>query len=353
MTVSDSPLVAALSACLSAGEEALERCGIFEQRLEFAGLTVQVRFAGEALYQQMTRAFAHILSNSDAQPDLDVVVWDSIDSGIPLPSEVGPLQHHVRRGLGQIQQSGNVLSLFEGMDHGLSMLDLEARRAVYWVPDADHLAEGDRAAPLRTILNWWLPSEGRTVLHAGALATGDGAVLLFGKSGAGKSTTSLACVEDGFDYLSDDFCALTLEPEVVVHSLYCSGKVYEHHIQELPAFGALVTNPDSLDTEKAIGFLGDGVGSVKLNAPVRAVVMITAKGMMQPVIQPVSRAIALRGVAPSTMLNLPGPAGSQLASMAKLVNRVPCFAMQLASDVSANPPALRQLLADISTGKAG
>ncbi|MPZ48111.1 MAG: hypothetical protein GEU75_02160 [Dehalococcoidia bacterium] len=57
---------------------------------------------------------------------------------------------------------------------------------------------------------------------------------------------------------------------------------------------------------------------------------------------PASR--ALRGVAPSTMLNLPGPAESQLAGLAQLVNRVPCYEMQLAAGVTANPPALRNLL---------
>ncbi|MPZ48112.1 MAG: hypothetical protein GEU75_02165 [Dehalococcoidia bacterium] len=247
-----SQLAAAMAACLASGDEAVQRAGLCEEHIELAGLTVRVRFAGERLRQQMMRAFVHVRGAVDQTPDLDVTVWDSVQSGQPLPPEVGPLAHHVRRGLGQIQQDGGVLSLFEGMDHGLSMLDLATRTGVYWVPDAQDMAEGDRAAPLRTLLNWWLPDAGRTVVHAGALGTVDGALLLFGKSGAGKSTTSLACVEDGFYYLGDDFCALTLEPEVVVHSLYCSGKVYERHIEELPAFGRLVTNADSLTTEKGL-----------------------------------------------------------------------------------------------------
>jgi hypothetical protein len=333
-----------MQASLAAGAEAVARTGGREELLTLAGLNVRVKFAGDRLKAAMTRAFAHVRSEPRA-PLLDLTVWDSAGSGVTLPVEAGSLASHVRRGLGQVQQEGTVLSLFEGMDQGLSMLDLGSRTGLYWLPDAGNPAEGDRAAPLRTILNWFLPTEGRMVVHAAALATPAGAVLLFGKSGSGKSTTALACVQAGFAYLGDDFCALTMDDAITVHCLYCSGKTFERHLDDLPGFASLVTNPDRVATEKAIGYLDRANGVViATNAKVRAAVILAGKGACAPQIERITPARALRSVAPSTMLNLPGPAGSQLAGFAALARRVPCFEMHLAEDIQANPQALRLLL---------
>ena len=46
-------------------------------------------------------------------------------------------------------------------------------------------------APFRTILTWWAADHRLALVHAAAVATGDGAVVLAGTSGAGKSTTAL------------------------------------------------------------------------------------------------------------------------------------------------------------------
>jgi hypothetical protein len=72
--------------------------------------------------------------------------------------------------------------------------------------------------------------------------------------------------------------------------------------------------------------------------------MLAGKGAPAPRLERITPAKALLGVAPSTMLNLPGPAGSQLSGFAELVRRVPCYEMELAADIRANPEALRALL---------
>lgn len=53
-------------------------------------------------------------------------------------------------------------------------------------------------------------------LHANAIETGRGAVIIAGDSGAGKSTLSLAFLQRGFRILTDDICALTMEGGPVV-----------------------------------------------------------------------------------------------------------------------------------------
>jgi len=50
---------------------------------------------------------------------------------------------------------------------------------------------------------------GFTVLHAGVVGTSKGTLAVAGPSGAGKTTLTLALVEAGLSYFSDDFCPLS------------------------------------------------------------------------------------------------------------------------------------------------
>jgi hypothetical protein len=78
----------------------------------------------------------------------------------------------------------------------------ELRRAL--APDADPLAEAHRLLLEQSL--------GRTtraiVLHAGAVAAGDRALLILGESWAGKTTLVQALCERGFELLSDDYAPL-------------------------------------------------------------------------------------------------------------------------------------------------
>ena len=348
-----APALEKFAAFASAAEAALTRSGVAEESVSPGGADVSIRFAGPRLRDQMMRAFSHVRTSGDTESALRVTIWDSAGSGLPLPREVGLPSDHRRRGLAQLQTNGPILSLFD-LDGGLSMLDFARKRAINWVPDANRLTERQRAAPLQAILSWWLPTQSRTVAHAAALGTPAGAVLLSGGSHAGKSTTALACVDNGFFYLGDDLCALTAAGDVTAHSVYCSVKVFEHNLEKFANFARVVTNPASLDTEKAIGYLTDWMpDSLRRSLPVRAFVILGEKGLARPVIRAIPAIKALAGVAPSTFFNLPGSGKAELAGLARLLNRVPCYEMSLSSDLDANPQALRSLIENGSAAGTG
>jgi hypothetical protein len=275
---------------------------------------------------------------------LRVTIWDSAGSRLPLPAEVGLPSDHTQRGLGDLQVKGRFQSLFDE-DGGLTLLDFERKTAINWLPDAGRLSERQRAAPLQALLSWWLPAQGRTVVHAAALGTSAGAVLLTGNSHAGKSTTALACLDAGFFYLGDDLCALTVAETVTAHSLYCSAKVFEHNLARFQDFATVVTNPANLGTEKAIGYISDWRPEIlKRSLPVRAAVILAQKGLPAPVLNPITSMKALRAIAPGTFFNLPGSGKQELAGLAAVLARVPCYELSLASDLGANPVVLRRLL---------
>ena len=58
-----------------------------------------------------------------------------------------------------------------------------------------------------------LQQRGVATLHAAAVAAGDGAVLLLGTSGVGKSSLAAALVERGFPLLADDVTGVTLDAD--------------------------------------------------------------------------------------------------------------------------------------------
>jgi hypothetical protein len=291
----------------------------------------------------MSRALAHIRTEP-SPPDLDVIVWDSLQSGVPLPYEVGRPEEHVPQGLGQLR-SGPVRSLFDPLEGTLTMLDLETATAAHWLPDGSRPTERDRAAPLQGILNWWLSARGCTTVHGATLGTDSGAVILMGPSGAGKSTTALSCIEDGFYCLGDDLCALSMGEMVVAHSIYCSVKVFEHNLRHFPAFASSITNRDGLETEKAIAYLDEWrPQSLCHSLPAAAAIVLGEKGLAEPVLEHISPARALQQLAPATFLNFPGHGAAALAGLRELVTRVPCYRLGLAARHAENARALRQLI---------
>jgi hypothetical protein len=63
------------------------------------------------------------------------------------------------------------------------------------------------------VLGFLLRAWARLAFHASCVRVGDGAVLIAGAAGAGKSTTAAALATRGFTVVSDDLTALTLDEE--------------------------------------------------------------------------------------------------------------------------------------------
>lgn len=75
-------------------------------------------------------------------------------------------------------------------------------------PDVDATEDVLRLFLLGSAFGALLNQRGYFVLHASAIATGKGAVLFTGNSGAGKSTTVQGCIDRGYKKMSDDTIVL-------------------------------------------------------------------------------------------------------------------------------------------------
>jgi hypothetical protein len=228
----------------------------------------------------------------------------------------------------------------------LSVLDETAAEAWFWAPSPAAMASWDSAAPLRAILHWWLGGEGVLQLHGGAIGTADRGLLLVGRGGSGKSTTALACVAAGLRYAGDDYVAVELAPEPVVHSLYSTAKLDPEQLARFPALGQAVANPGHASGEKAVILVGRSRPRALVARFPLAAVLVPRLALSRPEtrVVPLPAPAALTALAPSTLLQLHPPQPGALAEMARLVRRVPCFALELGSDVERIADALSGLL---------
>src|SRR5581483_7842647 len=111
----------------------------------------------------------------------------------------------------------------------LSVLYRQQRRAIHWVPDAPSIPFYEQSAPFLQILHWWARENLHQMVHAAAVGTATGGVLIGGKSGSGKSTTTLACLKAGLRSTGDDYTLLRASHPPLVRNLYSTGKLEGHH----------------------------------------------------------------------------------------------------------------------------
>jgi hypothetical protein len=212
---------------------------------------------------------------------------------------------------------------------------LEPSRGLGAVAYSLPLKTHEQAAPFLPLIKTFLQHRGITMLHAGAVALNESGLLLIGRGGSGKSTTSLLCLEAGWDFLADDYCAFF---EQTVYSLYSSAKI---HLKDAARvnFLHLRQNPDP---EKGYTMLFPRFqNQLRGAAPIRALVLPSVGGELG--FEPISPQTALLALAPSTLLQLRDSA-EVLGKLANLARGLPCFRLHLGNHPKAIPAMLQRLL---------
>jgi hypothetical protein len=322
--------------------------GVSVERLTMAGASVSLRFASDALRERLAPAFAHLTGSADgAAPGLTVYLWDSASTGAEPPPRPDVPEDHAPGALYHIHEPPVRAAYQPGLET-LSILDSEAGVAWHWVADAFDQPYWDQACPIRQILFWWLRSRGYLQVHGAAVGTPTGGVLVVGKAGSGKSTVALSSLGSDLQYAGDDYVAVTTEPAPRVQSLYSSGKLEPDHVYELlPNLLPLLSNAGRLETEKAVVYVHEHFPHQTTSGfPLAAILVPRVRAeRRESAIVETSRAAAFAALAPSTMIQLHTADRAVFTAMSELVERVPCFGLELGSDVTAIPGVIGDFLA--------
>jgi hypothetical protein len=323
-----------------------------ELLLRIAGLPVRLLFAGDAMFEKLTRALEHHAApTADAPPDtappaeLTIRLWDGASTGNHLPRLAFQGAMVTRRGEVKKFPRGRIELALDRSADTLSLYDHERALALFCTRDARRLPDYERAAPLKTILYWGLRRRERFFVHAGAVGNPTGAALLAGKGGSGKTTSTLACVAAGMLYLGDDYCLIRAQPQPFVYNVYNTAKVTPATLERVPRLRAVAASGLRVG-EKTVLFLDTWQpDKIAPGLPLKVILLPRVTGRAAPRLVPTTAHAALSALAISTLVQLPDAGSENLRALEQLVNQLPCYVLEL-GEADEVPQLVEQLLAE-------
>lgn len=351
----DFDCAAAFKALQAAFELAMERrpdC-LCESFYTFAGRTVRFRIVGRELAEQIGRPFAHLVADTMISPvsDLAIDLWDQEEAGISCwgastPHDVGSRQPS-RDEVLTISSSGRFVG--HQLLRSRAWLDRQARHLIGWTRSASQLSLYERGKPFHPLLCVWYYDRDVQVIHAGLVSLNGKGVLLPGMGGVGKSTSAVACLCAGFDFLGDDYVGLQVlaDGSFVGHSLYSSTWLEPDHMARFPVLPLHAIRGLYPWEDKSLILLSDLFPKrLERIAPIRVLALPRVVDSSQSRIRPASKGEGLREIAPTSLFGVtPRPGARGFKRLAQLVERIPSYWLELGRDLSQIPQRVEELLA--------
>jgi hypothetical protein len=340
-------------------EEATSASGCSEELYDVAGLPMTIRCATGGQTSSLRTAFQHLKSEArDAgTAGLTISAWHNgaVPAGPFLESTLAKLYENWSsvcgpRGELLAFDCDEISAIYHPGPDTLSVMDRETGKAFYLLRDDAPLPFWELSSPFRHILHPWFSSRGLQYTHAGAVGGANGGVLLAGKGGSGKSTTSLLCLAAGMLYAADDYC-LTRPGDTQIFSLYNTAKLKGHEdLQRVPEMAGRSFNEDSFEH----GGVGKGTFNlsevwperIAAGFPLRAILLPTVIDSPDSRLEPCSPGEALLALAPSTLAQLPFSGQADSDRLAALADKVPCYRLYLGSELAQIPKLIRALVGD-------
>lgn len=334
-------------AAKSVTQKAFDTHPAHNRDLLIAGLRVRLSFAGNAMPPLVLPALAHLTNpEKHVKPDFTIFIWDTPSTGQALPSFAGKIEDILLRGeISGLNTERNYAAYFP-YARLLSLYDAKEGIGIICTSDPTIMPAFEIACPLRSILSWILNTNNKSLIHAAAVGTKDGAVLLGGNGGAGKSSTALRSLISGMLYLGDDICGIDNSISgPVAHSIYSSAKLHTHdahHFQGLEKTKLL--DEKKFHHEKQMYFLSPHFdGQLTSSLPIKAILI--PKHSSGPLrMEPISTAYVVKVMTSSTNCLLPRAGVHTFNTLSSLVRKVPCYQFHLGPHPKDVAPAIIDFL---------
>jgi hypothetical protein len=336
----------------AAFHEAVKKCGDagIESHYVFAGRAARIRVVGRRLAQHVLSPFSHLRTGHRHSQtfELAVDIWDESETGVTCPMSC-PMDALRSYRAVTASTGGRFLS-----DRGwgvLTVLDRHAQRIIGSCKSVEQFLAVDRGKPFNKLLGVWYRDQSVSVIHAAMVSQNDSGIVFVGKGGSGKSTSALACVCAGFSYLGDDAIGLREQSDgsFLGYSLYNSSLLDPGHLRRFPRLIPFAIASTSSEDPKSLILLSGVLASrVQRAARLTVVVLPRVAATARTLMRPASKGEALLALAPSS-LNLqinPGPGG--LDQLARLINRVPCYWLELGEEINGIPRCVEGLIRPVT-----
>ena len=331
--------------------------GAVQQWYRIGGHDVCVRTIPEQDARRLRPALRH-LAIPEATASVTVLTISAWNGATPsAPPVLADLLRRLRtdwrlecgpRGEVLELHASGISAIYNAGPNVLTVVDFERNRGWLLKLDDDTFPYWEVGSPFRFLLHEWFAARGLQYVHAAAVGTEKGGLLLVGKGGSGKSTAALLCASAGMQYAGDDYCLID-PARAWAHSLYNTGKLKgSEDYARLPELKGLSTNPDSFERGgdgKGVYFLDEiWPDRVVAGMPLRAIVVPRITGQTATRIEPCSAFDALVAMLPSTVAQLPAATNEDCDRMVALAEKLPAYLLHLGTDTRGISAALTTLL---------
>lgn len=333
--------------CLQKFTMALAGTQKVELFYNIAGTTLCLRFAGPALLPYLTPAFEHLKIEPVSKPDFTINAWDTISTGVNAPPPPCEWADFSDRGDIYGFNSKRIKTAFHWSEYSVNVMDLNTNTGVYWVKNPKAFPYWVYSSPFRSMIQWWMEKNGCQLLHAAAVGTEKGAVLITGKGGTGKSTSALICLNNGMKYLGDDYVIIKSDPEPKVYSLYSTAKLMLEDMDRFPALKPFAGKRLKEFQEKEVLFLYPGLKNQIVNEmPLRAILTPQIQKEENTFIEPTSFWPIQRAMSFTTMSQLPGVGSHTQKYIGDFISKLPCYLLKPGSNFDKIPETITDFIQD-------
>jgi hypothetical protein len=314
------------------------------------GINLQLKFAGEALMPLIMPAISHLLISSEIiDSEYMIEIWDSESTNSDFPEAPCAIDDIQLRGEIKGLKSNRYETAFFTHAHMLTLLDHDQKKGIICFADNKNIPAFELACPLRGLLSWILRRNNIIMLHAAAVGTADGCILIGGNSGAGKSSTALRCLVGGLNYLGDDISAISIKNRIPeVYSIYSSGKSLSKDLPIFPQLFKSLHSHHEEEYEKEIFFFNTAFDSqLKERGRLLAVIIPHQNPLLEIGFESLSIATALSVIGSSTKLLLPDAGNEVFHALSTVLHSIPCFQFNLGSNPEKIASTLKQFIANL------
>jgi glycosyltransferase involved in cell wall biosynthesis len=325
--------------------QAAQKTGEIKLFFQIAETTLCLNFAGSELVNPLTNALAHLSVPYTSNPDITINVFDSESTGVIAPAPPCDWSCFTDRGDIWGFNSKRIKTAFHWSEYSVNLLDLETNTGVYWVKSSKSFPYWVYSSPFRTLIHWWMEKNNCQLIHAAAVGVDNKAILITGKGGSGKSTTSLTCLNRGLKFLGDDYVIVKKDPVPFVYSLYCSAKINVDDIVNFPELVELSSPKVAEDQEKEVLFIFPKLKElVEIKMPLVAILTPVIQPTEITEITPTNFWPIQRAISFTTITQLPGVGKHTQIYINEFITKLPCFTLKLGFNLKLVPEVIEQFV---------
>lgn len=297
--------------------------------LEIASIAIRLKATNPHLLAVFSSAIEHHRV-ARGHPLTLIRLWSAADAAIERPRMPEAIRQRVIRRRKDLAPGEPHLIDFDPGGRMITVINPDIAQVNVCLSSIEYLPHWERAAPLRSALNWILNQQDIHLLHAAAVSDTSGGALLLGAGGAGKSSAALRCYQAGMTYLGDDLCAIQAGSTARVFNVYGTAKTLWSDLEKFQDLQTLlISEPSSL---KAIYALNQApANKIGASSDLR-VLLLLDRSLPVGTVRRANPAKAVAIAASSTASFLPGSGQPMLSTLANIARRLPVLSISLGEE---------------------